>query len=302
MAGNPLTEQQRMHYDNVVYDILREDLIGRNLIALAPGSPFGFGVQEVDYNTLNGMSAAEISWKMSENTDMIGLTNSKLGIPIIHKEWQIDRRDLASSRRGAGTPLDTLGASEAAEQVAISENGLIIQGWSNDGGSTYEVDGLYQAANNTVATSLDFGTAGNATLAVKASMKLLVADKIKPSFNMVLHTDQWTEILGPRSTSSDRTEMDVVKDLLAGGDGSGKQAGMTNNLGGGHIFVSDEITAGTGLIAAAPNPRYADLAVALDATTEYQTLEKSGDAFGRVFEALNIRVRVPNAFCTLTAI
>lgn len=301
-GGKPLTDAQMTYFDTQVTDVARQMIIGRNLIALAPGSPLGFGVQKIDFHALVDMSAAEISMKLSENSDVIGLTNDSLPIPVIHKEFEIDRRDLASSKR-SGMPLDTTSAEASAELVAVEEDTLILQGWAPDG-STYDFDGLYQAANNDYSTSKDFGTAGNATLALKGSIALLLADKIYPPYNMTLNSVQWSEILAPRSTSSDRTEMDVLKDMLAGGDGSGARTQVTGvgGTGGGNLFVSDVITDGTGLVSAAPNTRYADLVIAADLQTEFETLQKSKNVFGRVFESMIPRIKQPNAFCKMSNI
>lgn len=298
-GGHPLTEQQMTYYDNVVQDVIRQEIVGRNLIAIAPGSPFGFGVQKIDFNALVDMSAAELSMTLTENADMIGLTNDSLPIPILHKEWEIGRRDLASSKR-SGMPLDTVGPETAASKVAELEDSLIIDGWSADG-TNYDFNGLYQSAGNDYSTSKDFGTAGNAIVAVKGGIALLLADHIKPPYNLTLNQEQYAEILGPRATTSDKTELDIVRDMLRGGDGAGNATPFGPNAGG-NIFVTDVITAGTALVSATPNTRYADLAIGLDVATEYEFLPKSRNAFGRVFECMIPRIKVANAFCKLSAI
>jgi len=300
MTGTILTEEQMTYYDEAVKQVIRHRIVGRNLIALAPGSPFGFGVQQVDYNTLNDMSPAQLSMKLTESTDIITTSNGKIEIPIIHKEFEIDRRDLLSSQRN-GTPLDTTTARVAAEQVAILEDTMIIQGGSLDDGSTYKFPGLYQGAGNSYSTASDFGTAGNAIDAVKGAVQMLLDDAIYPPYNMVINQEQYAEILGPRSTTSDKTELAIVKDILRGGDGDGR-AGELGTGAGGNIFVSDVITAGTGLVAAAPNGTYADLAIAQDVVTEFEVIQKTGNTFGRVFEAMVPRILKSNAFCKLTSI
>ncbi|MCK5013779.1 MAG: encapsulin [Candidatus Omnitrophica bacterium] len=298
-GGQPLTEQQMTYYDQVIQDVIRQEIVGRNLIALAPGSPFGFGVQKIDFNTLVDMSDAELSMKLTENTDMIGLTNDTLPIPILHKEWEIDRRDLASSNR-TGMPLDTLGPETAASKVAALEDSLILNGWTPDG-TNYDINGLYQGAGGDYSTSKDFGTAGNAITAVKGSIAILLAAHIKPPYNLTLNQAQYAEILGPRATTSDKTEMEIVKDMLRGGAGNNDSTPFGPQPGG-NIFVTNVMTAGTGLVSAAPNPRYADLAIGTDIASEYELLPKSKNSFGRVFECLIPRIKVDDAFCKLSDI
>lgn len=286
-------------YDTIVQDVIRQEIVGRNLIAMAPGSPFGFGVQKIDFNKLVDMSAAELSMTMTENADIIGLTNDTLPIPILHKEWEINRRDLASSKRN-GTPLDTVGPETAASKVAALEDSLIIDGWSADG-TNYDFNGLYQSASNDYSTTKDFGTAGNAILAVKGGIALLLADHIKPPYNITLNQVQYAEILGPRAATSDKTELEIVQDMLRGGGGNNDSTPFGPQAGG-NIFVTDVMTAGTALISAMPNTRYADLAIGLDITNEYEFLPKSRNAFGRVFECLIPRIKEANAFCKLSSI
>ena len=292
MAGHPLTEQQYTMYDDVVTNVIRKKIIGRNLIAIAPGSPFGIGVQQIDYNKLNDMSEAALSMKLTENQDSVGYTNSKIDIPIIHKEFEIDSRDLASSRR-TGQPLDTSNAEAAAAKVAELEDELIITGKG-------DYNGLYDGAGNDYSTTKDFGTAGNAIAAVKGAMQLLMADKIYPPYNLVLNEEQYNEIVGPRATTSDKSELDIVREMIRGGAGDGTPGEV--GVGGGNVYVTPTMTAGTGLLCATPDTQYADLAIAQDVTMTMETLEKSGNVFGRVMEALVPRIRNDVAFCKLSDI
>lgn len=292
MAGNPLTEEQWRAMDETVTGVLRNKIVGRNLIALAPGSPFGFGTQTIKNNILNGMSDAVLSMKLTENQDSIGYTDTSLDIPIIHKEFEIDRRDLASSRK-TGQPLDTANAEAASAQVADLEDELIIVG---SGG----FNGLYDGAGNDYSTTKDFGTAGNAIVAVKGAMALLVADKIYPPYNLTLNEAQYMEILGPRAATSDTSELDIVRQMIQGGAGDG--TGGAIGTGVGNVFVTPTMAADTGMLSALPNAQYADLVIAQDFTLETEVLSKSKNLFGRVFEAMVPRIRHNTAFCKLSDI
>jgi uncharacterized linocin/CFP29 family protein len=273
-----------------VTDIIRQKIIGRRLIPLATGSPLGFGVQQIKNNILQDMSDATISMKLTENQDTVGYTDTSLDIPIIHKEFEIDRRDLLSSER-MGMPLDTSNAEVAATKVAELEDEMIIEG---AGG----FDGMYDSAGNDYNTSADFGTAGNAIKAVKGGMALLMADKIYPPYNLVINEEQYAEIVGPRGTTSDVSELDIVRKMINGGAGDGTPGAAGGPSG--NVYVTPTITAGTALLAAAPNKAYADLVIAQDVQLEFEELEKSKNVFGRVFEALVPRVKHSNAFCTLS--
>ena len=292
MAGNPLTVEQYRQLDEVTTGVLRNKIIGRQLIALAPGSPFGFGTQTITNNILNDMSDAVISMKLTENQDSIGYTDTSLNIPIIHKEFEIDRRDLASSRR-TGQPLDTANAEAASARVADSEDELIIKG-------SGDFDGLYNGAGNDYNTSKDFGTPGNAIVAVKGAMALLIADKIYPPYNLTLNEAQYMEILGPRAATSDVSELDIVRQMIQGGAGDGTNGAI--GTGTGNVFVTPTMAAGDGMLSALPNAQYADLVIAQDFTLETEILAKSKNLFGRVFEAIVPRIRHSNSICKLSDI
>lgn len=300
MAGQPLTKDQVTYYDKNIMRVLRDEVIGRLLIPLAPGSPYGFGVQKLEYRKLTDMSPAQISMTMGENVDLVGLIDDDISIPIIHKEFQIPRRTLASSKR-LGIPLDTAAGETAGELLGQAENELILMGGVAVDSGNYAFDGIFTAAQNDYSTTMDWDTPGNATTSVKGAIKLLLKSKVKPPYNIVINEDEYSAILSPRSTSSDKTELSVIRDLLMGGDGNGGRTPYGPSTGG-NIYVSPIMEAGTGLVLPSPNAKYADLIVAQDATTEYELLEKSKDVFGRVFESVVPRIKRPEAFCKLSDI
>lgn len=292
MAGEPLTEEQYQQLDTTVTQVMRNKLVARNLIAVANGSPFGIGVQNIKNRILNDMSDAVISMKLTENQDNIGYTETTINIPYIHKEFEIDERDLASSRR-TGQPLDLADAEAATAKVSEKEETLIMVG--ADG-----FNGLYNGAGNDYSTTKDFGTAGNAIVAIKGAMSMLVADKVYPPYNLTLNETQYMEILGPRAATSDVSELDIVRKMIQGGAGDGSPGAIGTGIG--KIFVSPYMTAATGLLCATPNTEYADLVIAKDFGLKTEILEKSGNLFGRVSEALVPRIKRDVAFCKLSDI
>jgi len=281
MAGYPLTEEQYQRLDTEVTDVMREEIIGRSLIALAPGSPLGIGVQSIKNYIEQDMSAASIDMKLTENKDSMGYTDTTLNIPIIHKEFEIDARDLASSKI-TGIPLDFANARGITAKVAEKEDELIIIG--SDG-----FNGLYDGAGNDYSTAADFTTAGKAITAVKGAMALLLADKVKPPYNFTMNEEQYAELVGPRATTSDKSELAIVYDMIQGRAGDGTPGAVGTGPGG--IYVTDVMSAGTSMLTALPNTRYADLVVAEDFFLSTEVLEKSGNLFGRVQEALVPRIK-----------
>ena len=292
MAGYPLTTEQYQRLDTEVTDVLRSKIVGRNLIALAPGSPLGIGVQNIKNYIEQDMSAASIDMKFTENKDSMGYSDTSLDIPIIHKEFEIDYRDLESSKT-TGVPLDFANARGAAAKVAALEDELIIEG---AGG----FNGLYDGAGNDYSTTKDFGTAGNAIAAVKGAMALMLVDKMYPPYNLTLNPVQYSEIVGPRATTSDVSEATIVADMLQGNNGDGVSGVV--GTGRGQIFVSDNMTASTGMLTTLPDTANADLVIAADFQMKTEVLEKTQNLFGRVFEAMVPRIKQSNSICKLSDI
>jgi len=292
MAGYPLTEEQYQRLDTEVTDVLRSKIVGRNLIAMASGSPLGIGVQSIKNYIEQDMSAASLDMKFTENEDSMGYTDTTLDIPILHKEFNIDYRDLESSKI-TGVPLDYANARGASAKVAALEDTLIIEG---SGG----FNGLYDGAGNSYASGADFGTPGNAIIAVKAAMALLLADKMYPPYNLTINPEQYSQIVGPRATTSDVSELTIVKDMLQGNAGDGAPGNVGTGRGG--VYVSDALTAGTGMVTTLPDTANADLVIAADFQMTTEVLAKSQNLFGRVFEAMVPRIKRSESICTLTTI
>ena len=274
------TEQYRQVKTEVVVAARRAN-VARKLMAVR--GPMGLGVQQYSYDTLTELSEALKSYIFEDrDTDNPNLTRTNVDIPILQKSFELQRRDVESSKR-FGTQLNTAAATSAAYRVAYAENELALIGWAKDG-STYDIDGLYEAAGNTYGGS-DFGTAGNALDAVAGGMGVLLADNIAPPYNLVLHPTQYSELAASVLSNGDR-EITHVKEMLGGGD----------------IFTTPYITAGTGMMLAMPEARFFELIVAQDLTVETETLPKTKNIFGRVFEAVAPVVYDSNAISTLTGI
>jgi uncharacterized linocin/CFP29 family protein len=280
----PLTLEQAKSIDDRIAIAARQVMVGRKLANVR--GPLGLGVQIFSYDKLTEMSDAGIDmvFKAMGAVDDIALGRTDLPVPIVHKEFNIDRRDLESSRR-MGTPLDTSSAEAAAYKAAIAEDKLLILGWAPDG-STYRINGFYNGAANSEAGA-DFTTPTNIPISVNVAIGDLLADNIYPPYNMVLHPTQYAETLP-----------------LIGSTGTSYRQWILDSLGGGSLFVTPAITVGTGLIMqAAPSP-FAEIELGQDLVTEMEMkpLALGGDLFGRVYETLVPVLRDPNVACKLTSI
>jgi uncharacterized linocin/CFP29 family protein len=242
--------------------------------------------QSYKYNTLTHGSAAafDYTYPGKESLDQIDLQPTTVAIPNIHKEFQISKLDLASSRT-SGTPLNTTQAESAAYRVTWGEDAMLIQGWSQDG-TTYEISGLYQAAGNSDATGLDWGTAANILTSIQNGLALLDADSIQGPFNLTVNSTQYSQTLAPVANTA-VTYRQMIQQIL-----------------GGEIISSPAMTAGTGMITPVnPNGAFEYvMAENITTVTEVQSVQDGEGLFGRVYVRGLPVVYDSNAICKLTSI
>jgi uncharacterized linocin/CFP29 family protein len=260
----PLTTEQGQYIlDRVVYAARRE-MTGRKLM---PIRKIDSGAQVFGYDVLTELANAAIDegWPGRETLDIANLTRTTVGIPTVHKEFEINKLDLAASRM-SGTPLNTTTAESAGYKVALEEDTLLILGYSADG-TNYDINGLYNAAGNSEATSLDWGTAANIITSVNNTMALLLADNITPPYNLVIHPDQYVQTLVNIANTAVQYKTWIKENI------------------GGEIFVTATMTAGTGMMTKANPVGMFEFAVAEDLTVETEILsKKQGESlFGRVY-------------------
>jgi uncharacterized linocin/CFP29 family protein len=280
-----LTTEQGQFINAQVVEAARRKFKGRLLFGGAIRK-IDSGAQTYGYDTLTHGSAAAFDWTYPGKTsaDAINLARTTVPIPNLHKEFYINKLDLLSSQMN-GTPLNVNQASSAAYKVATLEDSLLLVGYAADG-TNYDINGLYQAAGNSEATALDYGTSANIITSINNAKALMIADNYDGPYNLTLHPDQYSQLF-PLISNTAVSYMQWVSESI-----------------GGQILSSASITAGTGLLTTA-NPAGAfEYVVAEDLTTEteVQGVEKGNGLFGRVYVRGLPVVYDANAICKLTSI
>jgi uncharacterized linocin/CFP29 family protein len=282
---NNLTAEQGLYLEAAVKEAARRNMKGRML--------FGSNVRKIDsgaqsykYNKITHGSAAAFDYtypgKMS--LDQIDVQPTTVAIPNIHKEFQINKLDLESSRM-SGTPLNTTEAESKTYTVATGEDNLLIQGWSQDG-TNYDINGLYQSAGNSDATSLNWGTAANIATSIQNGLALLDADNINGPFNLSLNSTQYSETLAVIANTA-VTYRQWIKEQI-----------------GGQIISSPAMTTGTGMLTPVnPNGAFEYvIAEPITLKTEVESVKEGEGLFGRVYVRGLPVVYDANAICKLTDI
>lgn len=273
----PITAEQYRYIDDIVKVTARKRMIGRRLMATY--GPLGFGKETIRHYNLTEVADAQLdfAWKVDKGEDIANLASDDVKIPVLSRAFRINARSLAASQT-AGTPIDTVTAQSAAYKLAKLEDELIIDGYAADG-STYDIKGLYQINIGNVITGSQWTAAPEDALTdTAAGIAYLMGVNVDPPYNWVLHPTQYAEIINVgASTHTNALVVDSVRKQLGGGD----------------IYWSDALTAGTGFMVAVDSARqYFDLAVGVDVSTamEKLSLQDNWDLYGVAFECVVPRI------------
>jgi len=282
----PLTTEQGAYIKQRAVFAARRAFVGRKLFGTAVRK-IDAGSQTFGYDTLTEVSNAslDMQWPGRESQDIVNLARTTVGIPNLHKEFEINKLDLASSNM-TGAPVNTSTAESAAYKVALLEDQLLILGYAADG-STYDINGLYNAAGNSQTGAGGWNTSANIITDINGAIAKLLADNIMPPYNLVIHPDQYVE----------------TRVLIANTAFTYLQW-ITESLQGGSVYVTPSITAATGMMAKANPDGMFEYVMAEDLTTETEILgKKQGEnLFGRVYIRGLPVVYDSNAICTIATI
>jgi uncharacterized linocin/CFP29 family protein len=284
----PLTTEQGQYILDRVVFAARRELIGRRLL---PIRKIDDGTATFGYDTLTEAAdaAIDIGWPGRETLDIVNLARTTVPVPVIHKEFLINKLDLAASRQ-TGTPLNTTTAESAGYKVGLEEDKLVIIGYTKDG-TTYDINGLYKAAGNEDTTSYTWSSAPeHATTGICASINaaitLLMADNIFPPYNLCIHPTQYNQA-AVFITNTAVPYLTWIKERI-----------------GGEIYPTATMTAGTGMITKANPVGMFEYVVAEDFTvsTEVMSVREGSGLFGRVYARGLPVVYDSNAICRSTVL
>lgn len=281
-----LTVEQGAYIRQQAVEAARRTFIGRRLFSTSVRK-IDAGAQTFGYDTLTHVSDAslDMSWPGRASQDLVNLARSTVSIPTIHKEFEINKLDLASSRM-AGTPLNTTTVESAAYKVAYFEDTLLIKGYSPNG-TAYTINGLYEAAGNDDASDLNWGTATNIATSINNGINLLMQDNILPPYNLTINPAQY-----------------VAARVFIANTAVSYLQWIEESLQGGSIYVTPAISAGNGLLSAAnPNGMFEYvLSEDLSTETEVLSIKEGNNLFGRVYIRGLPVVYDANALCKLSDI
>lgn len=275
------------YFDGEIIEPLRQKAMGRKLISTKPAAK-GEGIKSADILRVIDMGAAQIAYKLPKDMsrDMIRIDRESVNIPFLFKGYEVDREAVAAYAND-GVALDSAAAVSAAQAIGVMEDAAIIQGWKPDG-AAYKTKGLFQSGTTNYVTTKDFGTYGDATVAVSALMAQLELAYVYPPFNLTLNPTEHAQLVSSASSTGNR-EYPVVVEILNGNEQNGP----------GRVFSSPNIVAGTGMITPVDTARvYFELLNPLPVRNvlgEDSKMPGISDITGTSFEALYVNVKQPTA-------
>ena len=147
-----LTEEELQYIDNQVVETFRYGLKGRQLFDVKDISQGG-GAQQYRYYTEQDPSEAVIDMTgKGQSDDHPEKTANDVLVPVIHKEFFLNWRDVMSSRRSGDTSVIDSAIQTCTRKVREAEDKLLITG-EYTGWGALGIDGLFTATGRTTAAA-----------------------------------------------------------------------------------------------------------------------------------------------------
>ena len=192
-------------------------------------SNYTLGDEIAKYEKLSDMTAGNVDMDgvTPGQRDRLVFTQTGVPIPIFHKDFQLNRRQILSSQNRPGANLPTLGIETATKIVAEDLESMVWNGLPNLVVGGYQIYGLTNHPNrNTVAAAAPWGGGGDTPVAdVEGMLAAAYADKFYGPFVLYVSKDKWAFIQGDYSANKgDRTFMErfmAFSDIVAVRPGDG---------------------------------------------------------------------------------
>lgn len=269
---NPLRPDEWTRLTETVVEVARRTLVCRRFIDLY--GPLGAGVQTVAYDEFAGASPGSVDLVGEEDTAPVFSDRRTFkSIPIIYKDFLLHWRDVEAAR-AHNMPLDVSAAAGAAAFCAQREDQMIFYGDEKLG-----VEGLLNASGRSTVELRDWTQPGEGfTNVVQATEKLLANG----------HYGPYAVVASPRLYAKlhrvyEKTgvlEIETVRKIASDG-----------------VFQSNLLPAETAVVVSTGRENL-DIAVAMDLSVAYLGAERMNHPF-RVLESLILRIKHPDAICTI---
>lgn len=206
-----LRKDEWLLYDRKVIEVARVQLVGvADLMnaGLTMNLPNAFGHTVIQWEKQSDMTPAQIDMHGTTqgNNDKLDYSLVNVPVPIVHKDFQLNIRQLAASRNG-GTPLDTTQASVATRRVTDTLESMLFNGANITAGG-----GTIHGYTNFPARNVDSLTGSWATITgdqivsdVLSMIEALSADNMYGPFQLYIPISYYIALLDDYKANSDKS-------------------------------------------------------------------------------------------------
>jgi uncharacterized linocin/CFP29 family protein len=219
-TNDVLSKDEWVQFDETVVQIARSRLVAVGALVsmgLVYRIDNGLGTTVLEWEKVSDMSPANVSMSgvTPGDRDRMLFTLMNMPLPITHKEFQINIRNLLATRRG-GSRLDTTQAALAARLVAESIEKSLYDGVAiTSGGST-----IYGLTNhpdrNTDSLTGDWSQSAQSGEDIVGDVLKMMGDLADENmygpYELHVPRDYWNKLQADFKTNSDRT---IMERLLA---------------------------------------------------------------------------------------
>lgn len=203
-------------YDTAVINVARRRLVGvQDLVAAGLTYPVAdaLGITRIEWEKISSMTGAEISMSGLTRTpnDRQEYGTDSVPLPIIHKDFTINVRQLHSSRR-LGTPLDVTQAELSSRMVSETIETMLFAG-ATVLGSAQPIYGYTTALNRTtgsVTASWTTATGNQIVTDVLAMLNSAITKNMYGPYQMYVPQAVYVHMSDDFKANSDRTIMERV--------------------------------------------------------------------------------------------
>ena len=271
---SPLTPDQWQAFDDIVVGIARRTLVGRRMLDVF--GPLGPGYQVAPNDRFQGRTVGAIDMLGEADCDEIAPGGRVyLPLPILHKDFMIHWRDLEEATQ-SGTSIETGAAASATSFCARLEDEVIFNGHQAMG-----YDGLRNVPGRTTVAQADWSVMGNAFRDITSAVERLASAGFSGPFAVAV-SPRMLVAMNRMFENTGVLEIDQVRKLTTAG-----------------VYVTPVLPEPT-VVVIATGPENLDLVMGLDMTVAYLTTDKMNHHF-RVLETLVLRIKRPEAICTIEA-
>jgi uncharacterized linocin/CFP29 family protein len=277
-----LTDEELRYIDDRIVDSVRPLLVARRLFPV-------FTLPHAGFLTVRGyrrtdMSQARISlYGQGKNKDRSIKTAFDVTVPVIHKEFTINWRDLEATRN-QGLPLDTQDAENAARQCAEEEDKLLLSG-EYTGWNALGIEGLATATGRNTTAGGDWSA--NAITYVSNAIAELETDGHQGPYALILRSS-WNQQLRTLISNTATFLLEKVAELVKAG-----------------IYVSDNLYASDGGVDSAlvvePSQENFEMVIGRDLSV-FTKQDEDMNLQCKVHEVVAPRIKRPTSVCEITSL